>query len=370
MKIAIVYDRVNKLGGAERVLSALTRIWPQAPVYTLVADKRRAAWAAKISLKTSFLNNIPFLRTRHEFLPVLAGFFFQNFDFSEFEIVISVTSAEAKNIITKPKTLHICYCLTPTRYLWSGFPTYLKNPGFGWLNWLARLLLIFWAPILRANDFMAGQKVDKIVSISQTVRSRVKKYYSRESEVIYPPLFLAKTINAPEEDFFLVVSRLVPYKNIDLVINVFNQLGWNLRIIGTGSQEKKLKKIAKDNIKFLGQTTEDQLYENYSRCRALIMPQEEDFGLVSLEAQSFGKPVIALAQGGARETILAGKTGLFFQKAQAKDLKLALYQFNKLKFKPSACKENACRFSLAVFEKTFKKYVEDEWTKHQKYQLK
>lgn len=374
MKVALVYDRVNKVGGAEKVLLVLHEIWPKAPLFTAVFDSQGAFWAKGFKVIPSFLQKIPFFRKRHEFIPWLTPFAFESFNFSSFDVVISVTSAEAKFVITKPETLHICYCLTPTRYLWSGFGQYSKNPGFGVVNKIAGLFFNFVAPKMRMIDQIASERPDYYVAISKEVQSRIKKYYRRNSEVIYPPVEVDKLATGnwqletakKDEGYFLVVSRLVPYKKIDLIIKAFNKLGWNLKIVGTGNQENHLKKIARVNIEFLGHLTEEELIYYYQKCQALVIACEEDFGLAPLEVQACGKPVIAFDKGGVGETVVGGKTGLFFQEQTVKSLHLALNRFIKLKFNSLDCRKNAKKFSKKIFVKKFKNFVERRWEDYQK----
>ena len=358
MKVAIVYDRVNKWGGAERVLLALHEIFPDAPLFTSVYSKENAKWAKSFpKVIPSFINKFKIVRNRHELLPYLMPILFESHDFSTYGLVISVTSEAAKGVITKPPTYHICYCLTPTRYLWSHHDVYFKGQS---LKGVVRPIVSY----LRRWDKVAANRPDVMVAISKTVQDRIKKYYDRESKIIYPPV--APIITTPirstvvKEDYFLVVSRLVPYKRVDLAIEAFNQLKLPLVIVGVGSEEMKLKKMAKDNIKFFGQLTDSELAGYYKRCVALVMPQEEDFGLVAVEAQSFGKCVIAFNKGGAREIILPGKTGIFFPKQSVGSLINAIKKFENLpagrqgtKFESNIIRKNARRFSKERFKKEF-----------------
>lgn len=373
MRVALVYDRVNKWGGAEQVLLALHQIWPDAPLYTAVYHPEKASWA-KVFPKVipSFLQKFPLAKDHHELYPWLTPLAFETFSFDQFDIVISVTSAEAKGIITKPKTLHICYCLTPTRYLWSGYFDYLKNPGLGCLNDLAKPFLPFVLSRLKADDKIYSQRPDVYIAISQTVQKRIKKYYQRESKVVYPPVDVNKfkvakfkSLKVEKEDYFLIVSRLVPYKHVDLAIKVFNELGWQLKIVGTGVEGTRLKELAKNNIEFLGELTEEELLGYYQDCRALLVCGEEDFGLVSLEAQACGKPVIALNKGGAVETIINTKTGILFNQPKQKSLKEALQKFEQMKFSEAECRKNAENYSQEIWQDKFFRLVQDLWQKHQ-----
>ncbi len=374
MKIALVYDRINKWGGAERVLLELHKIFPEAPLYTSVYDEENAKWAKVFpEIRTSFLQKLPFIKSHHEYFPYLMPLAFEGFNFDGFDIVISVTSEYAKAIITKPETLHICYCLTPTRYLWSEKDLYLQSIGQGVVSEIAKF---FARPVLhslRMFDQIAASRPDYYLSISNTVAKRVKKYYQLDSQVIFPPvdtkLFKPKArkakSNKPGDKYFLIVSRLVPYKRIDLAIETFNQLGWKLIIIGNGSDGSRLKSIARSNIEFIGKLTDGALLGYYQNCEALIFCSEEDFGLTSLEAQACGKPVIAYKNGGVGETVIEGKTGVFFKELNSISLGKALKTFGKLKFLTGDCVDNAVKYNAVVFRDLFKQTVEQLWKQRQ-----
>lgn len=408
MRVALVYDRVNKIGGAERILGVLHEIWPEAPLYTAVYNPYTAPWAKDFKVIPSFLQKFPFAKTSHEFYPWLTPLAFESFNFDGYDLVISVTSEAAKGIITKPKTLHICYCLTPTRYLWSHYDLYFQNPSF---RFLTKPVVSY----LRSWDKVAAQRPDYYLAISKEVQGRIKKYYGRNSMVIYPPLvfpagpvthaargpvagFLPasarSSLNPPSQgsnelravespstratprssprqsltkrytldanDYFLIVSRLVPYKRIEIAIEAFNQAGWPLKIVGVGSEETRLRRMAKGNIEFLGNLTDQQVIRYYKNCVALVFPGNEDLGLTILEAQNFGKPVIAFRGGGALETVIEGKTGLFFDRQSADSLIRALRSFDLGKYKSEDCKENTDRFSIEGFKKEFMKFINDK----------
>jgi glycosyltransferase involved in cell wall biosynthesis len=361
MKVALVYDRVNKIGGAERVLEVLHEIFPEAPLYTSVYDKGKAPWAKKFHIITSFLQYVKFLP--HEILPNLMPLAFKSFNFSSYDTVISISSAESKYLNMKEKTKHICYCLTPTRYLWSGYFDYLENPGFGFWNGIVRRFFVVFAPFMRMRDFEEAQKVDKFIAISDEVRRRIKKYYRRESEVVFPPVSFGnkKGVEGKEEidtggKYFLIVSRLVPYKRIDLAARVFNDLSdKKLVIVGIGSDEQRLKDMARDNIIFYGQASDTELSTLYNNCVALIFPGVEDFGLTSLEAQSCNKPVICNAQGGTKETLVIGKTGEIFSSKE--ELKRLIYNFDKNTYLSQDFQNNLLRFSKEKFKRDFEKEI-------------
>lgn len=349
-KVAIVYDRVNKWGGAERVLLALHEIFPSAPLYTSVYDAKSASWAKKFpKVYTSFLQKIPFARRNHEFFAPLMPFVFSRFDFSKYDLVISVTSEFAKGIKTVGATKHVCYCLTPTRYLWSGYGQYFRGH-------FSKVLLGPMIKVLKSWDKNAAQNPDVVVAISTEVQKRIKKYYKRDSEIIFPPVDITKPQITKSQKglYYLLVSRLdYGYKKVDLAIKAFNKLNYPLVIVGTGREEAKLKKMAKGNITFAGRVDERKLNEYYSGAKALVMPQEEDFGIVAVEAQVHGVPVIAYKKGGAFDTVIEGKTGVCFNSQTTDSLVKAVKIFEKKKFKYQYLLTNAKRFSKANFKKEF-----------------
>ncbi|MCL5439111.1 MAG: glycosyltransferase [Patescibacteria group bacterium] len=378
MKVALVYDRVNKWGGAERVLLALREIFPKAPLYTSVYNSKKAPWADVFKVKTSFLQKFPKASSSHEYYAALMPHAFESFDFEKYDLVISVTSEAAKGIITKPKTLHICYCLTPTRYLWSGYDEYFKNTT----KFLSKPVISY----LRRWDKIASKRPDRFVAISKEVQGRIKKYYGRESIVVYPPVTLTGPVSlfpcptSPDalppagarrgspalatrhfknkNDYFLIVSRLVPYKRIDIAIKAFNKLKIPLKIVGTGILSKKMKKLAGPTIEFLENLTDKELLSYYMGCKVLVFPGREDLGLSILEAQNFGKPVIAFKAGGALETVLNGKTGVFFYPQNEDALIKIVEKFDSLRFNPDDSIRQAQRFNMNRFKKEFTATVE------------
>jgi glycosyltransferase involved in cell wall biosynthesis len=358
MKVVIVYDRVNKWGGAERVLLSLHELFPDAPLYTSVYSPDDAPWASVFpKVVPSFINRIPFFRKRHELLAIIMPIIFESFNFDDYDLVISVTSEAAKGIITKPKTRHICYLLTPTRYLWSGYKEYFKSTSF--IDDIFKLLVKPFLYYLRHWDKMASQRPDKIISISTEIQMRARKYYSRDSEIIFPPVenktfeIRETELRGKDGEYYLLVSRLVNYKRVDLAIQVFNKLGRKLVIVGKGSQKNKLKRIAKNNIKFIEDLTDKELADYYRCAKALIFPGFEDFGIVMAESLLCETPVIAYAKGGARDIIEDGKTGILFDRQDIDSLANAIYKLDKLKFKRKYLRSVGERFSSSIFKKNF-----------------
>lgn len=367
MNVALVYDRVNKWGGAERVLLALHELFPDAPLFTAVYNAPLAPWAKTFQVQTSFLQSVPGATSAHEYFPLFMPVAFEQFSFDAYDLVISVTSEAAKGIITKPHTKHICICLTPTRYLWSGYDTYFPSPFVKTLAYPA-------VSYLRSWDMTAAWRPDVMVGISDTVKKRIEKYYGREADVIYPPVaFQASALSSslsgnttsprPENQelrtgYFLVVSRLVPYKRIDLAMRACSELNLPLVIVGKGSEEQKLRAIAGPTVRFVGSVTDRELASYYENCQALIFPGEEDFGITVVEAQSFGKPVIAYGKGGASETIREGKTGVFFNEQTVSALKPVLTNFVPSKYKAEDCRVQAARFSTESFHRDILKVID------------
>lgn len=364
MKVAIVYDRVTTYGGAETVLLALHQIWPDAPLFTAFYHRQAAPWADSFPQVTaSFLNKLPFASRHHEWFAWATPIAFESFNFTPYDLVISVTSAEAKGIITSPDTRHICYLLTPTRYLWSHTHLHTRSSYSLTSNPLGRLLATPLISRLRNWDFLAASRPDHFIAISQTVKNRAAKYYRRPVDaVIYPPVTpiakSKKTYSNLPTNYYLLVSRLVPYKRVDIAVEAFNRLGLPLVIVGSGALETKLRRRAQKNIIFQGFVSRDKLSYLYHHASAVIFPSEEDFGIVPVEAQSAGVPVIAYAKGGASETVIAGKTGLFFHHHTPPSLARAVAKFSSLKLKSSHCRQNAANYSLDKFRTLLLQYID------------
>lgn len=363
MKVALVYDRINKWGGAERVLLALHQMYPNASVFTSVYHPKKANWAVVFQKKgtsqshvaTSFLQRFPFAISSHEWYPILMPLAFESFSFDAYDLVISITSEAAKGILTKAHTKHINYCLTPTRYLWSGYKEYFHHPV---MKAIAKPAVSY----LRSWDRIAAKRPDAIVAISQEVRKRIKMYYGHNAVVIYPPVTLRnirkQNIGIKEKGYFLCVSRLVPYKKIDLAIQACNKLSFPLKIIGEGSASLSLRRIAGPTVEFLGHVSDTRLAQYYANSRGLIFPGIEDFGLVMVEAQQFGVPVLAFKGGGALETVIEGKTGLFFPSQTVQSLTAMLKKFAAYQFDSKISQINSAKYSFRVFKRKFKTFVD------------
>ncbi len=351
MRIAFVHEYLNQFGGAERTLAVLAEMFPSAPIYTLIYDEKatRSLFKGK-TIKTSFLQKLPNVVKHHEWYTLLMPLAIEQFDFSSYDIVISISASFAKGIITKPSTKHICYCLTPPRFLWDNSQKFSKDFGFPpMVRFLIQPLLSY----LRVWDQSASDRVDEFWRISNFVGKRIEKYYHQPTSLIYPPVDVSKfSVTEPTSDaYYLMVGRLVSYKKFDMAIKAFNELELPLKIVGTGPELKRLKKISKPNIEFVGQVSDDQLSRYYQGCKALIFPQEEDFGIVPLEAMASGRPVVAYRGGGAEETIIENETGVFFDTQNPEAIVRAVREVNNRKFEPSACRAQAEKFSEEVFKR-------------------
>lgn len=361
MKVALVYDRVNKWGGAERVILALHELFPDAPLYTSVYNEQKATWAKNIRVIPSFLQNFPLAKDTHEFYPLLMPVAFESFNFDDYDLVISVTSEAAKGIITRPRTLHLCYCLTPTRYLWSGYEHYFQNRFIRALAYPATFYLREW-------DKVASARPDFFIAISSEVKDRIKKYYNREAHLIYPPVELFERYpfqqsNDKKSEYYLVVSRLVSYKRIDLAIEACNRLQLPLKIVGVGNQMQKLQAMAGPTVEFLGSVSDAELALLYQHCKALIFPGFEDFGMVMVEALGFGKPVIAYHKGGSQDIIVNKESGIFFESQRVDSLMDAIIKSQTINFNPQDLRRRAKKFSKSEFKKKIKDYIEQSLQK-------
>ncbi|MEK7151210.1 MAG: glycosyltransferase [Patescibacteria group bacterium] len=358
LKIALVHDWLLGIGGAEKTLKTVHEIFPQAPIYTLFYDKKFTdKLLPKAEIRPSSLQKIYNLVGSHKLLTPFLPLAIESFDFSEFDLVISSSVAFSKGLILKPQTRHICYCYSPTRQLWDWHTEYKNESRFipTWITALVQHLLRIW-------DRQAATRVDHFVAISENVRRRIKKYYGQDSIVIYPPAIQAVDIqneSAVKKEHFLIVSRLYKHKNVDITIKAFNKLGWPLVIIGDGPEFKKLKKIASSNVKLLGYESDETIKKYYADCLAFIMPQEEDFGITPIEAMSYGKPVLALARGGALEYIYPGINGEFFEDATEEVLADGVRRLvqNMPKYNAETIKKTAEQFSKEKFKNEINKFL-------------
>ncbi len=363
MKVALVHDWLTGMRGGEKCLEVLCELFPDAPIYTLLHNKgTMSPLIESKKIVTSFIQYLPEKEKRYrQYLP-LFPFAISRFDFSEYDVVISVSHAVAKSIRVNNDTIHICYCLTPMRYIWDMYDDYF---GKGKANFVTRAAMKIIVPMLRRYDVATSSRVNYFIAISDFVKQRIQKNYGRDAEIIFPPVDVDRfAASEQSDDFYLIVSALVPYKRVDLAVDVFNTNGKKLIIAGTGPESEKLKAMAKPNIEFLGWRSDEELAQLYSRCTALIFPGEEDFGIVPLEAQASGKPVVAFGKGGALETIIDGKTGVFFSQQTVSDLQSAIEKMQSIQFNSAEIRNHASNFSRPIFKKKMKDFIEEKVRQH------
>lgn len=359
MKIALVHDYLVQYGGAERVLECFCELFPYAPIYTLVYDKKLMHGVLEgKNIKTSFLQKLPFAATRHRIFPPFMPMAIESFDFSDYDVVLSDSSSFAKGIITGPETLHICYMHTPMRYAWDDCQKYTHEfyfPGF------IKKLVPFFMNYIRVWDKASAARPDRLIANSRFIARRIKKYYQRDSQVIHPPVSIDNfSVSDQRDDYFLMTGRLMSYKRFDIVIRAFNQLKMKLKVIGRGPELDQLQEMAGPQIEFLGRVSEKELARYYSHCRAFIFPQEEDFGIVAIEAMASGRPVIAYRGGDIPEHVEEGRTGLFFDHQTVEDVIVAIKNFRDNDYDPNYIRERVKKFDKSIFKAKIREYIEKE----------
>lgn len=355
-RLALVHDWLNQMGGAEDVLEALVDMCPGAPVYTSMYWREGMPSAYRTwDIRTTWMDCLPGIYRHHQpYLP-LYPLAFSRLDLSEYRLVLSNKSGFCHGVRTGPNTVHVCYCLSPTRYVWA-FDDYAAREAIPALARQALRPLVGW---LRRWDYRAAQRVDHFIAISSQVRRRIQAFYGRDSTVIFPPVDTRafEPVGQPD-DYFFIVSRLVPYRRIDLAVQAFNRLGLPLVIAGDGRDRQALEALARPNVTFLGYVSDAQRAELLARCRAYILPGEEDFGIAPVQAQAAGRPVIAYAGGGALDTVVPGQTGLHFDQLTPESLAAAVGQFDDLCWDPAAIRRHAQRFDKSEFESKLKAFVD------------
>lgn len=343
MRVALIHDDLIQWGGAEKVLTAISEVFPDAPIYTALADLENPLIAKNFKNKniiTSFLQKLPFKKSLYKPILPLYPIAFEQFNFTDYDLVISQTTRFAKSIITKPGTKHICYIHTPPRFLWNfngGKNPYSKNPLFKWL---------------RRFDLVSSKRVDKWIAGSENCKTRIQKIYGVDSKILYPFVDTKKfnpSLNF-NGDYYLLISRLNKYKNVDVAVKAFNGNGKKLKIVGVGPELKNIQRSAKNNIEVMGKVSDELLESLLAGCSGLIITAEEDFGMTSIEAQSLGKGVIAYGVGGSLETIIPRKTGNYFSEKTPESLNKAIEIFESLKINPDDCFKNAQNFSKEKFK--------------------
>ena len=376
LKVALVHDYLVEYGGAERVMECFAAIFPDAPIYTLVYDPKLVKKVVpKRIVRSSFLQKIPFARSSHRFFPLLMPMAAESFDLSYYDLVLSDSASYAKGVITPPGAFHICYCHTPTRYVWDDCQKYVREfsyPG------LLRRLVPLGLNYVRLWDRLASNRVDAYIANSLLVAERIKKYYQRSSKVINPPVFIEELLSPSQQKekgiffrhytkstqkngYYLMLGRLMSYKKFDLGIEAFNRLKLPLKIIGGGPELKKLESLAGPTVEIVGPLPprDSRLPLYFANAKALVFPQEEDFGIVALEAMISGKPVIAYRAGGALETVTENSTGIFFEEQTVGSLTEAIKGFEKKSAMGVFDPDKIHRFALSYRKEEFMKRIRD-----------
>lgn len=367
-KIAIVADWLTNMGGAEKVVLALHEAFPDAPIYTSTFAPDKMPDFAGLDIRTTHLQNLPGpLKKMHKFFPMQRVRAFRDLDLSEFDIIISSSSAEAKQVRkTRPDQIHICYCHTPIRYYWSHYDEYRRDPGFGWLNPLIRLAMPFFVPAQKKADYEAAQNVDVFIANSTEVQKRIKKYYGRPSTVIHPPVDIDRFTPARTRgDYYVALGRQVPYKRIDLAVGAATELNVPLRVYGNGSEHERLVHMAGPTVQFFtdrfGDASDAAVTDALNHAKGFIFPSEEDFGIVAVEALAAGAPVIALSRGGSRDIVDDGVSGVLFRDQNPDAIANAIRYAEKINFLPGTLRRRSKRFDKSLFITKIKKVVSDSY---------
>lgn len=362
MNLALVHDWLNQRGGAEDVLEALVALYPGSPLYTSIyaPDLMPGSYRAW-DIRTLWIDRLPGIHTHHQpylpFYPLAWG----GLDLSGYDVILSNKSGFCHGVRHANSTLHICYCLAPTRYVW-GLDAYLQREGMGAVAKLALKPII---SALKRWDYDAAQRVDHFIAISTDIQQRIKTYYNRDSVIIYPPVDTARFTPAAEvEDYFLVVSRLIPYKRIDLAVQAATRLGVRLKVGGKGRDLDRLKAMAGETVEFLGYVPDDQLPGLMARCKAFLFPGLEDFGITPVQAQAAGRPVIAFGGGGALDTVIPGVTGEHFAAMTVDALADVMARFDTARYDSAVLHAHALKFDSAVFNQQIQTFVADQWAAH------
>ncbi len=362
MKIALIHDWLTNMGGAERVLCVLRELFPDAPIYTTLFEPEKLAdCLAQADVRTSFLQRLPRWLRRHQRLLPWMPYAFEQFDLSGYDLVISSSHACAKGVLTRPETLHVCYCYTPMRYAWDMYHDYIHT-----LRGSKRWLAIGFLHRIRLWDYISAQRVDRFVAISRSVAARIRKHYGADSLVLAPPVDLSRfRWDEPREDYYVVVSRLVSYKRMDLAVEACLRLKRRLLVIGVGEEAKALKARCPEEagIQFLGWQSEEAVADHLARAKAFLFPGEEDFGLTMVEALASGCPVVAYGKGGALDILKDGETGVLFAEQSVEGLTAGIQRLEASleagsAFAPEYLRAEAERFDKERFKEAFLKVIE------------
>lgn len=365
MKVALVQDWLTEIGGAEKVFECFLELFPEADIYTLTSHERVISDLKidKTKLHESFIAKLALGRSKYRnYLPLFPKAI-ESFDFSGYDLIISSSSSVAKGIITNSKQLHICYCHSPVRYAWDLYHQYLNEAGllgFGFKKWFVRHTL----HKLRIWDAISANRVDYFIANSNYIKRRINKVYRREADVIYPPVDINRfDLGEEKEEYYYTASRLVPYKKIDLVVEAFSKMpDKKLIVAGTGPDYKKIKAIAGANVEMKGFVSNDEMLALMQKAKAFVFAADEDFGIIPVEAQACGTPVIALGRGGTKETVIDGQTGVHFKEQTVESLSEAIERFETMKFDGNNARTNAEQFSKQRFIKELQEYIDQKYS--------
>jgi len=359
MKIALVHDWYYVNGGAEKVVKAINDVFPECEhfaLFDIMSDQDKLKILNTTNVTTTFVQKLPFISKLHRKYLQLYPYAIEQLDLREFDIIISSSSSVAKGVLTNSNQVHICYCHSPMRYAWDLYHNYIEESGF---NQITRMYAKHVLHKLRLWDVMSSNRVDFFIANSNYISKRIKKVYRRDAKVIYPPVntdYFSLDKNAAR-DYYFTASRMVSYKKIDLIVDAFVKNGKKLVVAGDGPEFKKIKSIAKDNIVFLGHVSNEKLKQYLQNAKAFIFAAEEDFGIAPVEAQACGTPVIAYGKGGALETVIDNKTGVFYYQQNVESLQDAIKKFDNLTFDYSAIREHSLKFSTQNFKATIKQHI-------------
>jgi len=383
MKIAIVHDWLTGMRGGEKCLEVLCKLYPSADLFTLLHIPGSVSPSIEShSIHTSFIQNLPFVKSKYRYYLPLMPFAIESFDLRKYDLILSSSHCVAKSVKPRPGSLHICYCHTPMRYIWDQFDQYFSRVKSGFIPWAIMKILRPW---LQQWDSNTSCRVDEYIANSRHVQKRIKKYYLREASIIHPPVDTKrfKPSGDKKKDYFLIVSAFAPYKRVDLAVEAFNKLGYPFVVVGEGQDADLLRRMANSNIRFEGWLDDMSIADRYAGCRAFVFCGEEDFGISLLEAQAMGRPVIALGRGGALETVIPDRktwkpdieipenktinpTGVFFYEQTSEDLIRAIQHFESVEsqFDEEKIQEHAAQFDVAIYADRIKKFVEERLEKN------
>lgn len=365
MKVALVHDWLNQIGGAEDVLDVLVKCYPESPIHTSIfAPEYMPERYRQRDIRPLWIDKMPAIHRRHQSYLPLYPLAWQHLDLSEYDVVLSNKSGFCHGLRADRNTMHICYCLTPPRYVWQ-LENYLAGEGISRAAEFILRPLVAW---LKRWDYAAAQRVTHFIAISSAIQRRIEKFYQRQSDIIFPPVDTSRfqpVAASQVEDYFLVVSRLIPYKRIDLAVRAASELGVKLKVAGRGRDLPRLREMAGETVEFLGYAPDQELPDLMAKCRAFLFPGLEDFGITTVQAQSAGRPVIAFAGGGALDTVIPSLTGERFSDQTVASLKQIMADFDESAYDPDAIRRHALQFDSSVFMERITSFVECAWQAQQ-----